>query len=341
MPAKILSAREISHLKEAAVILKNGGLVAFPTETVYGLGADAFNAKAVARIFEVKKRPTFDPLITHISKKEDTNRLWKKIPPLAERLMACFWPGPLTIVCEKNEALPDIVTAGLSTAAVRMPDHAAALQLIEFAGTPVAAPSANLFGYTSPTTAKAVMDDLGESIEAVLDGGSPRIGVESTVVKIEEGELVLLRPGGVTLEALSKIARVRKRVVKAGQGMESPGQTESHYAPWTPFVLLSKSYKDSSRVLKKLKIRPRIGLLAFGPVKDCPFCEKIEILSEKKDLVEAAANLFLAMRKLDKMHLDLILAEPVPAKGLGLAIMDRLTKAAAGKVGLENYLNKL
>lgn len=350
IPAQILNPDQKEHLELAAQILKKGGLVAFPTETVYGLGADAFKAESVAKIFEVKKRPSFDPLIVHISKKEDLKRLWKEIPALAEKLIEKFWPGPLTIVAEKNESVPDIVTAGLSTVGVRMPASLAALNLISQAASPIAAPSANLYGYTSPTTAQAVLDDLGSSIDAVLDAGPTKIGIESTVIKLEGNEIVLLRPGGVSVEELKKIAPVKlPSISEAGGAYESPGQTESHYAPWTPLLLLPGSFKESLPGLEKWsislskqgKLWPRIGLLSLGVQKNMPLLEVVEVLSPSESLYEAAANLFQAIRKLDKMNLDLILAEPVSTKGIGLGIMDRLKKASKKEHSLKAYFENI
>ena len=332
-------------VQKAAGILKEGGIVAFPTETVYGLGADAMNAKAVCRVFEIKKRPAFDPLIVHISDMKQTLQLWSETPALAQSLMREFWPGPLTIVLPKSEKVLDVVTAGLSTVAVRMPNHPLALDLLKTFGGPIAAPSANLFGYTSGTTAEAVREDFGDSVDFILDAGPSTIGVESTVVKIEDGKLVMLRPGGVSVEQLKKFAPVVQRSAPARP--ESPGQLESHYAPWTSFSLMDSPLPEFLKKLEALHkdtekkegvAWPRIGLLLFSQKKDIPFVESIEVLTEKKDPVEAASKLFQAIRKLDKMHLDWIAAEPVSEEGIGLAIMDRLRKASAGKLTFRDIL---
>ncbi len=336
--APVFSGKDPENIKKAADLLRSGGVVAFPTETVYGLGADAFNSKAVCRVFEIKKRPSFDPLIVHVSDKKAAEKLWKEVPLIAQKLMDTFWPGPLTLVLPKTDLIPDVVTSGLDTVAVRMPKHPVALQLIEALGHPIAAPSANLFGYTSPTTAAHVREDLGVSVDAVLDGGHCEVGVESTVVKIEKDHLILLRPGGISKEQLESIAPVKLFSGKPSSP-ESPGQIESHYAPWTPFIVLDKSYEHFLKNAEKLiqayqhqKGRaPRMGLLAFGPKPNTSLFESVEVLSPKEDLYEAAAALFQGMRKLDKMNLDMILAEPVPGKGIGLAIMDRLKRASSGK----------
>ena len=296
-------------MRHAATILRRGGLVAFPTETVYGLGADAFNPKAVCRIFEAKKRPRFDPLIVHVASPEQAAVLWERMDPTASLLIKKFWPGPLTIVLPKSSMVPDLVTAGLPTVAVRMPAHPVALDLIRALGRPIAAPSANLFGRTSPTTAADVREDLGDKIDFVLDGGPCRVGVESTVVAIEKGRGFLLRPGGVSLEDLKKVIPMASKI--RGRRLAAPGFLKSHYAPRTPMVLLS-----GARLFVKKKKTARLGLL-----------------SHPKDLRVAASKLFQAIRKLDKMKLDLIVAETVPQGGIGLAILDRLKKACGGNAG--------
>ncbi len=339
MNPKIVDAKDATGLEKAAGILAAGGVVAFPTETVYGLGADVFNPRAVARIFEIKKRPAFDPLIVHVADPGDTKKLWKDIPPLAEKLMRGFWPGPLTLVLSKQVEVPDIVTAGLSTVGVRMPRHPAALGLIRRFGKPVAAPSANIFGRTSPTSAEAVAEQLADAPDLILDGGRTEVGVESTVLKIEGDRCVLLRPGGVTVEELSQWVRVEAPASSGEAAPESPGRMKSHYAPETPFYLMGVAPGEFVKTLTRVKDRclsegrawPRIGCLLFQKhPADGVFAEQ-SVLSARGDLREAASTLFDAMRKLDKMKLDLIIAEDIPESGLGLAIMDRLRKAASGR----------
>ncbi len=335
---KILKADDPENIRKAALILRQGGLVAFPTETVYGLGADAQNEKALCKIFEAKKRPSFDPLIVHVVSPEQAFTLWQDVPAQARSLMKAFWPGPLTIVLPKAESVLDIVTSGLPTVAVRMPKNDFALQLIRALGKPVAAPSANLFGYTSPTSAQHVSEDLGEKVDLILDGGETAVGLESTVIKIMSGVCTILRPGGVTFEQLNEVILVKK-IESIGAVAESPGQLESHYAPWTPLRLLEKPFsKCVNEVEKYLELQRtdkqsvcRAGLLAFREKPEVSWLESVVVLSMKGNLSEAATNLFQAIRKLDKMNLDLILAEPVPEEGLGLAIMDRLRKASGGK----------
>ena len=309
-------------IQRAAKIIKGGGVVAFPTETVYGLGADAFNPLAVARIFEVKRRPYFDPLIVHVANPSDVKKLAKETPSNAKKLIERFWPGPLTIVLLKEEKIPDIVTAGLLTLAIRMPNHPMALALIEESKCPIAAPSANPFGYLSPTTAEHVRDQLGEEVDLILDGGPCPVGVESTIVSFLEEKPVLLRPGGVSLEEIESV--IGKVEIPSIEGRPSaPGMLPKHYAPRTPIVL-DWSQKDLDLYKGK-----NIGLLLFQEPRDDLKYHSIEILSAKGDLREAAANLFAAVRRLDALHLDVIVAEPISEVGLGRAIMDRLRRAAS------------
>ncbi len=315
--------KETRSLLQAAEIIRRGGLVAFPTETVYGLGANAFNPIAVARIFEVKGRPHFDPLIIHVAHPEDLDRLVMEIPSNAKKLMERFWPGPLTVVLKKRAEVPDLVTAGLPTVAVRMPKHPMTLRLIETAACPIAGPSANPFGYLSPTTAEHVQEQLGDQIDFILDGGPCEVGVESTIISFSEKNPILLRPGGVPLEEIeSMMGSVEIRPIRE-EKPSAPGMLPRHYAPRTPIVLdWSEESLDSYKGKK-------VGLLAFQePRNFLPF-HQIEVLSRKGDFREAAANLFSAIRRLDGLHLDLILAEAVPEVGLGRAIMDRIRRASS------------
>jgi L-threonylcarbamoyladenylate synthase len=311
---------DVEAIRQAAEIIRRGGIVAFPTETVYGLGADAFNPLAVARIFEVKRRPYFDPLIVHVASLDDVEKLVSEVPAQAGRLMDRFWPGPLTVVLWKKDGVPDLVTAGLPTVAVRMPKHPMALSLIKEADVPVAAPSANLFGCLSPTTAGHVRDQLGHRIDFILDGGPCEVGLESTIISFSEAKPGLLRPGGVPLEEIESV--IGPVEVKGTEAKPSaPGMLPRHYAPRTPISI--------ARHEGNLGNDEKVGLLAFqGPEKDRGFYA-VEILSKKGDLREAAANLFAAIRRLDALNLDRIVAEPVPEVGLGRAIMDRLRRATS------------
>ncbi len=347
MKTKILKANPPS-IKLAAKILKKGGLVAFPTETVYGLGADAFNSRAVAKIFEAKNRPHFDPLIVHISSFDQLETLWKEFSPTAKKLAHAFWPGPLTLVLPKKREVPDLVTAGLETVAVRMPAHPVALKLLQVFGSPIAAPSANLFNRTSPTQAEAVRDDLGGRIDLILDGGPCRVGVESTVLKLEGSKAILLRPGGVPVEAIRAICPVHlERRKKGVKKFYSPGEQETHYAPLTPFVMMGESRAQFQKSLRRYfkicteqKIRtPRIGGIFFKKPLQSPLLRKTLTLSKTGSLTESASNLFKMIRGLDKIKLDLMIAEPVKSKELGVAITNRLSKATSGKVGIKIFFN--
>ena len=307
------------EIVSSAEIIRRGGLVAFPTETVYGLGANALNASAVAQIFELKGRPRFDPLIVHVASPEELQPLVEQVPQLAMDLIARFWPGPLSVVLPKRGCVPDIVTAGLPSVAVRCPAHPIARRLIEVAEVPIAAPSANVFCAVSPTTAQHVVEQFGDRLSTVLDGGPCKVGVESTVVSFLEDQPVLLRPGGVTVEEIEVVIGPLKFATANGSQPVSPGQLPRHYAPSTPLVLTADPPRPGSRV----------GLLAFGPPSSKSGFAAIEVLSERECLREAAANLFAAMRRLDALELDYIAAHPVPEVGLGHAIMDRLRRAAA------------
>jgi L-threonylcarbamoyladenylate synthase len=311
----------------AAYTLRQGGLVAFPTETVYGLGACALDAAAVAGIFELKGRPRFDPLIVHIADAEQLTELVRSVPPLAMELIDKFWPGPLSLVLEKRHCVPDIVTAGLSSVAVRCPRHDVARQLIRAAGVPVAAPSANRFGMVSPTTAAHVIEQFGDQLPIVLDDGPCRIGVESTVVSFVDSpddRPTLLRPGGVTVEQIEDVIGKIESRTHENTRPSSPGQLSRHYSPATPLVL-------SGDILQQelLECKATVGLLSFRRPPSSDGFSAIEVLSEQGNLREAAVNLFAAMRRLDSLGLDLIVVRPVPEVDLGRAIMDRLRRAAA------------
>lgn len=328
----------------ANFIIKKGGLVAFPTETVYGLGADALNPQAVAKIFEVKRRPEFDPLIVHIADLIWLKKLTRKVDKKAHLLMKHFWPGPLTLVLLKSPIVPDIVTAGLDTVAVRMPVHPVARKLIKLSQTPIAAPSANIFGHLSPTTAKHVEKQLGGKIDLILDGGRCLIGVESTVLSLVRGKAVLLRPGGISIEEIEKVigkvaCQPAHRSLGAGGSktnlpdrsgwersgkIQSPGQLSNHYAPKTPLKIVES--------LEQIPDDKNIGVLLF---KNSPFKIKakvVEILTKKGDLREAAANLFSALHRLDESGVSMIYAESMPKIGLGMAIMDRLQRASSKRI---------
>ncbi len=309
----------------AADVIRRRGTVAFPTETVYGLGADAFSARAVARVFAAKERPRFDPIIVHVASPEDVETLWTSVPPLARTLMERFWPGPLTLVLPRRRRVPGIVTAGLPTVAVRMPDHPVALALIRAAERPVAAPSANRFGRLSPTHHDAVVDQLGGRIDAIVAGGATPVGIESTVVSLVEDPPVVLRPGGAPLEALREVVPDLRMGAPAGS-VASPGALPRHYVPVTPLLLLERGpAPDEGEPLDRLAC----GFLAFR--EEWSGFGRVEVLSPRGDLVEAGARLFATLDRLDRAGLAAIVAEPVPEEGLGVAVMDRLRRAASGR----------
>jgi len=319
MTARLLPATDLLALAEAAAVIQRGGLVAFPTETVYGLGADAFDARAVARIFEVKARPSFDPLIVHLAEAASLDWVAVADDPRAVDLAARFWPGPLTLVLKRRPELPDIVTAGLDTVGVRVPGHPAARALIAAAGTPLAAPSANPFGYVSPTTAAHVAELLGDVVDLVLDGGACRVGLESTILSLA-GEPVILRPGGLPREALEEALGMSLPVAGPSERPLAPGQLHTHYATRTPLVLLKAPAQAAPP-------GERVGLIAQRPTQARGFAA-VEVLASDGALETAAAHLFAALRRLDALGLDRILAEPCQETGLGHAIMDRLRRAA-------------
>lgn len=321
MKTEILDGASGVAIEQAAALLARGEVVALPTETVYGLAGHALSPEAAARIFEAKDRPRFDPLIVHLPGLDWLERLTTAAQhPLLRSLVECFWPGPLTLVLPRREVVPDIVTSGLPTVAVRMSAHPVFQAVLQRLVQPLAAPSANRFGRISPTTAAHVVSELGGRIPLVLDGGPARLGVESTVVAIDGDSLRILRQGPITAEELATFARIS---TEASPLVEAPGQLQSHYAPGTPFDLLETASESAH-----WSGRGRIGLLAWTrEIRPAPFAA-METLSPRGDLREAAANLFAAMRRLDELGLDGILAEPVPANGLGAAIMDRLRKAS-------------
>lgn len=298
----------------AIEILQAGGILALPTETVYGLAGDALSPDACAAIFEAKDRPLSDPLIVHLPSLEWLPRLTSP-SPLALALAEKFWPGPLTMVLQRNPSVPDIVTAGQETVAVRMSAHPAFRSVVEGFGKPLAAPSANRFGRISPTAAEHVMSELGGRIPFILDGGPCIHGIESTIVHVLEDRLQILRQGPVTEEQLREFAPV----FHGPAGVTAPGGLKSHYAPRTPLVI-------SDRPMPR---GPREGLLAWSNAPEG--FDVVERLSISGDLREAAANLYGAMRRLDEAGLDLIVAEAIPQNGIGAAIMERLQKAAAEK----------
>ncbi len=335
---------EIWSIRTAADFIKKGGLVAFPTETVYGLGADAFNAGAVLSLFAAKSRPLDNPPIVHIENLKDIYKLAAVIPAKAERLMRKFWPGPLTLILKRSNSVPDVTVAGLDTIAVRMPKHKVALALIKESGCPIAAPSANLAGKPSPTTAKHVLDDLDGKIDAILDGGPTRIGVESTVLDLTVDPPLLLRPGGTPFEALNEVlgkvglhSFVTSEVELDFREMRSPGMMHRHYAPKAELILvegsLSSVIEKIRELLRVYKLRgSRVGVLATDETAAKYEADVVESLGSRFNVEGIARNLFASLRKFDLDNVDVIIAEGMPAEGLGLAIMNRLRKASGYKI---------
>lgn len=324
MPLEPPSNAEIS---QAAAALRAGELVAFPTETVYGLGADATNPQAVARIFAAKGRPRFNPLIVHVCDLGAARRLGD-FDPMAEKLAAAFWPGPMTLVVQRKDTagIPDLVTAGLATIAIRIPSHPVAQALLRAAGCPIAAPSANISGHVSATTAAHVRSDFGDRVETVLDAGPTRCGLESTVIDAATAPISILRPGAITTGDIAQIAGyVPERGTTDDQSPSAPGQLASHYAPAAAIRL------EASRAA------PGEALLAFGPCP-APHTGPMVNLSPAGDVTEAAINLFAALRELDRSGCKAIAVMPIPAVGLGEAINDRLQRAAAPR-GLGNTMS--
>lgn len=317
----------ISTDRAAAVeLLRKGEIVALPTETVYGLAADALNPIAVAKIFEAKERPRFDPLIVHLPSEEWLERVARvdnRSHAPINKLVAQFWPGPLTLVLDRQSIVPEIVVAGLETVAVRMSSHPIFAEIISELGKPIAAPSANRFGRISPTTAQHVRTELDGRIELIIDAGQTHHGLESTIVRLRRNTIEVLRRGPITAEQLSEFAKVNL-VAAWAEKISAPGQLPLHYAPKTPLQLIDNAKSFSP------KNDQRVGLLAWHPRTDGLHFLATRNLSERKDLREAAANLFRYLRELDALGLDLIVAERVPSRGLGAAILDRLERASHG-----------
>ena len=333
----------------AAGLIRAGELVAFPTETVYGLGADATNGDAVARIFSAKGRPTTDPLIVHVAATDQLARLVAgNLLPLAEALIAAFWPGALTLILPRHLQLPAAVSGGRMTVAVRMPDHPVALDLLRTASVPIAAPSANRFGHTSPTTAQHVYDDLAGRLPLILDGGPTALGVESTILDLTGARPQVLRPGGVSLEAIRHIAPdavlISRYVAESGsvpatEGPQASGQRLIHYAPAAMLTVFDGDDEAARQAIRQAAAEQvaqgrRVGLLLTDadlmPLADLrlPYIS----LGDGDDLYGIAQRLFASLRALDSRELDVILARTVPDEGIGTAIRDRLLRAAAGRV---------
>ncbi|MBI1276506.1 MAG: threonylcarbamoyl-AMP synthase [Anaerolineaceae bacterium] len=328
-------------IREAASILAGGGLVAFPTETVYGLGANALDAQAVARIFAAKGRPASDPIIVHLYDLAQLPTVAVNIPDLAYELAQQFWPGPLTLVLQRNDNLPANVSAGMATVAVRMPSHPVAVALLRAADLPIAAPSANRFARPSATTAAHVLEDLAGRIDCILDGGATVIGVESTILNLTKDQPVLLRPGGITMETLRNIIPdlqlVSKHLHEDEQGIEAPGMLYKHYSPRAELQLFNGAADVllpamRIRAIEQIERGKRVGFLLpdseVASVSDLP----VETVNLGATESEVSHNLFSAMRSLDQAGVDVILVHGFGQSGLGLALWDRLLRAAEGHI---------
>lgn len=339
MHTKKLTANE-EDIVYAGALIRQGEVVAFPTETVYGLGADATNPHAVDKIFQAKGRPSDNPLIVHIASLKDLEGLTREIPDSARRLMDAFWPGPLTLILPKKEGLPHQVTAGLDTVGIRMPDHPVARRLIERAGVPLAAPSANRSGRPSPTTAQHVLEDLEGRIAAVIDGGATGVGVESTVVDMTAGVPMILRPGGITQEQLEQVIgpvktdpAILRRFGEAKQPPKAPGMKYTHYAPQGEMWIVNREGGAVVAAIQALVDRDkgegfRVGVLTTDEHVDKYRADAVISCGQRQNLSTIATGLYAALRTFDKQGIERIYAESFPKKGLGVAIMNRLVKAA-------------
>lgn len=336
-----------NQLDHAAEIIRCGGLVAFPTETVYGLGANTFNINAIENIYKAKGRPSDNPLIVHIAEPDDLEDLVISVPASAEMLMDAFWPGPLTMVMPKSDKIPLRITAGLDTVAIRMPSHPIARALIKKSGVPIAAPSANSSGRPSPTLAKHVIEDLSGKVDVIIDGGSAQVGLESTVLDVTVDPPMILRPGGITCEQLTALlgdvsTDAALSGAKTSTPPRSPGMKYRHYAPRAPFILFQgQAFLVAKEIVthadKALGDGMSVGILiteeTAGEYRQDLFehCN-ILCLGSRKTPESLAANLFKCLRDFDASDVDIILAEAPDNSGIGMAVMNRMVKASGGNI---------
>lgn len=311
-------------ISKCTQILEQGDVVAIPTETVYGLAANAFNVKAVSKIFEVKNRPSFDPLIVHLSSIDSIDDLCIDIPDVFYQLYKSFCPGPITFILKKDKKVPDLISSGHDTVGIRFPNHSLTRELIEKSGFPLAAPSANPFGYVSPTSAQHVANQLGGKIPYILDGGTCKVGLESTIIDLSKGNLEVLRLGGLALEDIEDaLGYPIQKIKTSSSNPNAPGMLSSHYSPGKKVVFGNFDYSLDQWKEKK------VGVITFQHKLSSIPQEQQWVLSPKGDLNEAAQNLFKSLRETDKTDLDVILAEEFPNEGLGRAINDRLKRASS------------
>ncbi|EPY2275679.1 L-threonylcarbamoyladenylate synthase [Clostridium sporogenes] len=326
-------------ISKAGNILRQGGLVVFPTETVYGLGANALDKDAVKKIFEAKGRPQDNPLIVHISKVKDIEKLVEKIPPIAQKLMDKFWPGPMTIILKKKDIIPNETSAGLDSIGIRMPSNKIAMELISMAGVPIAAPSANLSGKPSPTDLETCIEDLDGRVNAILGGDNSEVGVESTVIDCTIDPPCILRPGGITLEMLKEIdpniyidPAIMKKPDKELRP-KAPGMKYRHYAPKAPLKIikgdLNKTIEKINEMVQNyIDAEKKVGIIATDETIDNYKKGEVVSIGSRKDLNTIAHNLFYVLRTFDEKNVDLILSEAFEEKDMGVAIMNRLKKSA-------------
>lgn len=335
MKTKIFNTDK-ENLIEAADIIKNGGLVAIPTETVYGLAADGLNKKAIRKIFEAKNRPMDNPLILHISRIDEIHRLIKEIDKKHLEILSKLWPGPLTVILKKSEIIPDEVSAGLDTVAIRMPKLDITRAFIYLCGTPLAAPSANLSTKPSPTNAHDVFEDMNERIDAIIDGGASDIGIESTVLDLSQEIPKILRPGFYTKEYLEQYfetVKIDNAILKEGEVPKSPGQKYKHYAPNAKVIVLMGDDDSFRKEVKNiLSLQKNVGIMTFDNDKNQYDNENIIYMGSKNNLSTMAKILFKSFRKMDENGVELIVVRGVEEKGLGLSIMNRLKKAASNNI---------
>lgn len=331
---------DLNKIKLAARIIKNGGLVAFPTETVYGLGANALDEEAVQKIFIAKNRPIDNPVIVHIANIDDLYMLAERVPDEALKLASKFWPGPLTLLLKKSELVPDVTTAGLDTVAIRMPNHPIALELIRESEVPIAAPSANLSGRPSPTTAEHVIRDLNGKIDMIIDGGETIFGVESTVLDLTSEPPYILRPGPITIEEIKTIIKSAEvhPIAKAEKPIEtiiakSPGVKYRHYAPSAELIVVEGDpqkvpLKIQNIADEQIKKGKRVGIITTEENANFYKIGNVKIVGKRSEPRTIAKNLFKTLRELDNENIDIIIAEGIEPTGIGLAIMNRLRKAS-------------
>lgn len=323
-------------LTKAADFIKNGGLVAFPTETVYGLGGDGLNSEAASKIYKAKGRPSDNPLILHINDQKMLHKIVNDVNSMAKKIMTAFCPGPITLILPKSDIVPSSVTGGLNTVAVRMPDNDIARELIRLSNTPIAAPSANISGRPSPTTAQAVYNDLHDRIDMILDGGACHFGVESTIVDCTEDVPIILRPGAITkemLEELFPVVKIDRAIVGDNIVPKAPGMKYKHYAPKANMILFEgSSAKMVEAIASKMadyeKEGKKVGLVVSYEVAEKLQHENTAIYGNQEDLLTIASEIYECLRFFDDKDVDIILAEGTTDKGIGLAIMNRLHKAS-------------